>query len=644
MYYYLVAPSEIVLPTATGFTYHSDKPLAVGTLVRISIGKKLVNGIIIENTKKPTFPTKPIDAIIAPRPLPLPLLELSTWMSKYYVAHLGLVLNAILPAGLHKKRRYITIPKMNVHRKRTKIVLNKTQSNALTVMDRYSSGTLLLHGVTGSGKTQMYIETAKHQIRQGKSVIILVPEIALTPQLLAEFANHFDNVIATHSGMTESERHTTWLNVLQSDSPQIIIGPRSTLFMPVANLGLIVVDECHEPSYKQDQTPRYSALRAASVLARNHAQAKVVLGSATPPVSDYYLAKTTKKPIIRLSEKAVATIPPTIHLVDIKKRGLFREHRLISDQLLLAVREALADNKQILLFHNRRGTAPTTLCVSCSWSALCPACQVPLTLHADVHNMLCHLCGVRQSVPPDCPTCGSPDVTFKGFGTKLIEDQMHTLFPKAIIARFDADNDASQTLQARYQQLYEGDIDIIIGTQLLAKGLDLPNLRVVGVMQADSGLHLPDYQARERVFQLLYQVAGRVGRGNHHSKVVVQTFAPDDPVITHALQHNYSGFYEQELRARQNSLFPPFTHLLKLTCSYKTELGAVRAAQRLARDLNHAYPRLTILGPTPSFYERLGGKYRWQLLIKSKKRDELAEIALRTPQSWQSDLDPASLL
>jgi primosomal protein N' (replication factor Y) (superfamily II helicase) len=502
----------------------------------------------------------------------------------------------------------------------------------------------LLHGVTGSGKTQVYIEAAKHQARQNRSSIILVPEIALTPQLVAEFANHFQNLIVTHSGMTESARHQAWLKALdQGDSPLVVIGPRSALFMPLSNLGLIVVDECHEPSYKQEQAPRYSALRAASMLAHYH-DAKLILGSATPSVTDYYLAQSSKSPILKLTTPAIRVSSVEAEVIDLKRRDYFRRHRFFSDALLAKIEQAIQDGHQTLLFHNRRGTSPTTLCEHCGWLAECPTCFLPLTLHADHHILQCHLCGYAQPVPPSCPVCHEPTIVFKGIGTKLIEAEITKLFPKAHIARFDADTRANEAVHHRYQELYDGDIDILIGTQMLAKGLDLPNLSVVGVVQADSGLILPDYQAEERVFQLLYQVMGRVGRGNLQGHVVIQSYQPDHPVIKAALARAYVPFYQSELTKRQAGHFPPFRYLLKLTCSYKTEAGAVNASQKMAKALHATHPDLEVLGPTPAFYERLGGTYRWQLIVKSRLRSDLVQIAASVPAGWQADLDPMSLL
>ncbi|HKX73757.1 MAG TPA: primosomal protein N' [Candidatus Saccharimonadales bacterium] len=646
-FYYLVAPTTVVRATEPAFTYSSDTELALGTLVRVSVGKKVLNGVVIRAVaQKPSFATKPIEAVLAPDPLPVPLLKLADWLSAYYATHLATVLQTILPSGMHKTRRDAKHASSHPIRNRAHIVLNGEQQAALDAIKTGPAGTVLLHGVTGSGKTAVYIEAAKYQAESGKSTIVLVPEIALTPQLVAEFANHFNNLVVTHSGLTEAQRHQAWQKALAQPptEPLVVIGPRSALFMPVANLGLIVVDEAHEPSYKQEQAPRYSALRAATVLAGYHKMARVVLGSATPSVTDYYLAQKTGSHVLRLAQPAVKSAPVVADVIDLKRKDLFRKHRFFSDALLAGVQESLDAGHQTLLFHNRRGTAPTTMCEHCGWLAECPTCFLPLTLHADSHILRCHLCNYQLPVPPSCPSCGEPTILFKGIGTKLIEAEITKLFPKARIARFDADTHQSQAVHNRYQELYDGHIDILIGTQMLAKGLDLPNLRLVGVVQADSGLILPDFQSEERVFQLLYQVMGRVGRGTLPGRVVIQTFQPDHPIVKAAVARDYSAFYQAEIKKRENGHFPPFRFLLKLSCSYKTEAGAVNASMKMAKLLRSEHPQVEVLGPTPSFYERMGGAYRWQLVVKSTRRSDLIAIAASVPAGWQADLDPSSLL
>lgn len=646
MHYYEVAPLKIVRASSATFTYASETLLPIGTLVIIEVGKKTFEGIVIRNVAKPTYETKPITAVLEQTPVPAALIKLALWMSTYYATHLATVLQTILPRGLQKKRRAGQAKPHISLRDRTKNVFTKDQQNAIEKISLLTEGSSLLHGITGSGKTAVYIELAKRTLDEGKSVIVLVPEIALTSQLVDEFSHHFGDVILMHSKQTEAERHVAWQNALTSSTPQLVIGPRSALFAPLPHIGLIVIDEAHEPSFKQEQSPRYSALRAASVLAAAH-KAKVVFGTATPSIADYYLFKHSDRPIIEMAERArMDAVKPSIKLIDMTKRLNFHRHRFLSDELLTQIEQTLESGNQALIFHNRRGSASTTLCENCGWSAMCPRCFVPLTLHADKHRLECHICGHRQKVPTSCPECGSTDILHKGVGTKLIESELKKLFPKKSIARFDGDNETGESVEERYGELYNGTIDIIVGTQVIAKGLDLPKLRTVGVVQADAGLSLPDYGSAERTFQLLAQVVGRVGRSSHPTSVVVQSYQPTHPAVTHGIAQNYDSFYSAAITERQRGGFPPFTYLLKATCVYKTEAAAIRNAQQLARELRQKAPStVQILGPTPAFYERQHDTYRWQLVIKSPRRaDLLALMACIPPAHWQFELDPLSLL
>lgn len=646
MYYYEVAPNQIIRADSDFFTYSSEIELLIGQIVLVEIGKKQVVGLILKKTAKPIYPTKPITKIISQTALPQQLVDLSLWLSKYYVAPLATVLQTILPSGLQKNRRFKLTQPVITERIRTNIVFNEEQTTSLKVLSEYDSGTFLLQGVTGSGKTELYIDIAKQAVSGGKSAIILVPEIALTSQLIAEFSQHFSNLLVTHSKMTESERHQVWSEALNSAKPRVVIGPRSALFTPLQNIGAIIVDESHEPSYKQEQTPKYSALRVATMLGRYH-KAKVIFGSATPSVVDRYLAEQSSHPILTLTKIArIGSIPPAITLVDMTKRTNFSSHRFLSKKLLEQIEKTLAINKQVLIFHNRRGSTSTTLCRECGWVAMCPKCFLPLTLHADNHHLRCHICNYQTEVPTSCPICKSTNIIFKGIGTKLIESELRKLFPSSNIARFDADNKDDEAINARYQDLYDGTIDIAIGTQVVAKGLDLPHLRTVGVIQADAGLALPDFNTNERTFQLLAQVIGRVGRNEHQTQVIVQTYQPTHPSIVSGLSQDYESFYQHTLAERKRSLFPPFTHLLKITCVYKTEAAAIKNAQKLAAELRaKVNDSVQILGPTPAFYERQHDSYRWQLVLKSPKREYLIDtLKLIPPKSWQFELDPTSLL
>jgi len=646
MKYYEVAPTRIVRADQATFTYESETPLSVGALVTISIGKQSSVGVVVKEGSKPKYDTKPVGDLIEELPLPESIVGLSLWLAEYYRTPLATVLQTVLPRGLTTKRRVQERLEKISTRDRTHILLNAEQTQAVTSIMGQKTGTVLLQGVTGSGKTEVYKEIARQTIASGRSVIVLVPEISLTSQIIDEFTHDFPSLIVTHSHMTEATRHLAWKQALEATQPVVVIGPRSALFMPVPHLGAIIVDEAHEPSYKQEQAPRYSALRAASVLGKL-SESRVVFGSATPLITDRYVAEANNSLIVRLDKSARSNRKAShVELVDMTKRENFKKHRFLSNKLLEAIEQNMATGRQTLIFHNRRGSASTTLCENCGWSAQCPKCYVPLVLHADTYTMSCHICDTKQKVPTACPVCQSADIIHKGIGTKLIESELKRLFPKAIVARFDGDNTNAETVNERYKELYSGEINIAIGTQVVAKGLDLPKLHTVGVIQADSGLALPDYTAAERAFQLLAQVVGRVGRDERETVTIVQSYQPTHPVVQFGLKQDYEGFYQYALAERQKAGFPPFRFLLQLTDVYKTEAAAVKAAKQLSASLKSIVPSsIEVLGPTPAFYERQHDTYRWQLVLKSTRRESLAEVIKHVPAThWQYDLDPSSLL
>ncbi len=645
MFFYEVAPTKIVRSGSDFFTYHHSSQLAPGLIVTIPVGKQTLTGVVLRSATRPNYETKEITAILYETPLPSPLLDTITWIANYYAAPLATTLQTALPSGITKKRRALQKKSLQSNRERIHFVLNNDQRTAVDVISNAKPGTFMLHGVTGSGKTAVYIALAQQQLALGKSFVLVIPEIALTSQLVAEFSNTFDDIIVTHSRQTESERHTAWQKALTSTQPYIAIGPRSVLFLPLPSIGAVIIDEAHEPSLKQDQTPRYSSLRVASILGKHHG-AHVVQGSATPLISEYYLAQSAHRPIIELPEKArTDATAPKVTTVDMTKRTHFVRHRFISDTLIERVTRALEHGHQTLIFHNRRGSASTTLCEQCGWSAICSRCVVPFTLHADTHQLRCHICNATEHIPTSCPTCHSTNIIHKGIGTKLIESELRKLFPKARIARFDADSAAGETVDQRYNDIYDGSIDIIIGTQVVAKGLDLPQLRAVGIIQADAGLSLPDFMSSERTFQLLAQTVGRVGRTHHETEVIVQTYQPTAPAVQYGISQNYQAFYEHTLDERQRGKFPPFVYLLKLTCVYKTEAAAIRNSKQLAQAVRERYPTLTVFGPTPAFYERQHDTYRWQIVIKSSSRTSLVDVlSILPPTHWQYELDPLNLL
>ena len=624
-------------------TYQFDSLLSPGTIVEVPLGKGSAAGIISKKVAQPNFKTKNITKILYSKSLPAHLLKTIEFISAYYMAPVSSVASMVLPNGVLKNRRK-TIPKTEQDLKLPLIQLNTAQKNALKGLQEARGATKLLFGVTGSGKTNIYLKLASTALSGQKSVIILVPEIALTSQLVRVFKETFgERIILIHSGQTEAERHLIFEDLLQTEEPRVVIGPRSALFAPLCNLGLIVVDEEHESTYYQENTPKYSAVRVASFMAKT-LDIDCILGSATPDVSDFYLAKKNQT-LITLAEKAkTSAMKPEIKVVDFKKRDDFSKNRYFSNPLLSAIKNNLQNHQQTLIFHNRRGSAPLTICEKCGEEIVCPNCFLPLTLHADTYDLVCHTCGFKEKVPMSCPNCGAPDLIHKGFGTKLLENELTRLFPDAKIKRFDADTKKTDSLAATYDAVKDGEVDILVGTQTLAKGLDLPRLATVGVVQADAGLSLPDFAAEERTFQLLTQVIGRVGRGHtDKAEVVIQTFRPDHPVIELALNEDYLGFAEYTLKKRQNTGFPPFKFIARCEITMKTEATVIKKVRAAVLKLS-SVKGLIISPPMPAFHEKTNRGYAWQLVIRAQSRKLLTEVVADLDPNFRVTLDPPSLL
>ncbi|MDO5481253.1 MAG: primosomal protein N', partial [Candidatus Saccharibacteria bacterium] len=604
--------------------------------------------IINKKVKKPDFPTKPIKELLESTPLPNHLLSAASWLSSYYLTPLPQAISLILPPGYKSPRKPEHFPTNPL--KLPLIDLNPAQKQALKSLQSLTKATRLLHGVTGSGKTNIYQKLTINALQANKSTIILVPEIALTSQLVRVFEATFGSRITLiHSRLTNVERQKIWKNLLTKNSPEIVIGPRSALFSPLHNLGLIIIDEAHESTYFQEKSPKYSTLRLASFIA-NSLKIPCIQGTATPLISDYYLAKKNHS-LVTLSEKAKKTaIQPKITIIDLKNHQNFLKNHYFSNPLLSAIKTNLENNHQTLIFHNRRGSAPLTICDHCAWQALCPNCYLPLTLHNDNYTLICHTCGHETPVPHSCPSCGHPDIIHKGFGTKLLELELNKLFKSAKIARFDADNNKKSSLDALYDDVKSGKFNIIIGTQTIAKGLDLPHLAAVGIVQADAGLSLPDFSSEEKTYHLLTQVIGRVGRGHLDSaEVFLQTYQPNHPVITSAIKNDYTAFSKYLLSSRQKSLLPPFVYLAKLSVTYKTEsttLKHIHALHNTLQSFAKTSNSLLISPPFPAFHEHTSSGFTWQLILKSSSRKLLLSALKTLPktQNYHLTLDPPSLL
>lgn len=646
MLYYHVWVRSVQYRGSEALTYHHAAPLAVGAIVEVPLRERNVLGIVIESVPKPSFTTKQITNVVGLPPLPGEIPRLAEWLREFYSTPVGVVTGQFLPQVVHI-RYMANIIKLCGDGAAASLSkqppLTEEQRIALDVIQQ--PDTYLLHGRTGSGKTRIYLELASRALAAGRSVLVLSPEIGLTSQLAAAFRTAFgQRVMILHSRLTSKDRETVWLSILATSEPLVIIGPRSALFSPLRQLGLIIIDEAHDPAYKQEQAPYYHALRVAAQLRALH-HATLVLGSATPSVTDYYLAQKRSKAIIRLKHVAVATKhEQSITIVDLRDRRQFPRTPHLSLALISAITGSLGRHEQALLYLNRRGTARVALCPLCGWQALCPHCGLPLTYHGDDFRLRCHICGYQQPAQSMCPSCGNTSLAYHSFGTKAIVEEVKRVFPEARVQRFDTDNRQAERLERQYDQILEGNVDILVGTQLLAKGLDLPRLSTLGVILADSSLYIPDYTAHERTYQLLTQVIGRVGRGHRRSQAVVQTYDPDSELLQAALADDWETFYNNEINERQRYLLPPFSHLLKLICQRQSALGAEKAATALKTKIMLQHPRLRIEGPAPAFREKSGHKYNWQLIVKSQNRPELLSLVSELPAGWSYDIDPANLL
>ncbi|MFD0893530.1 primosomal protein N' [Luteolibacter ambystomatis] len=505
------------------------------------------------------------------------------------------------------------------------LVLTPQQAKALEVINESIATPgkpILLLGVTGSGKTEVYLQAAQHALDLGKTVLVLVPEISLTPQTVqrfkARFAGMQDKVAVLHSNLSQGERFDEWHRIRKGVA-RIVIGARSAVFAPLPDLGLILVDEEHENSYKQENPPRYHG-RDVAVLRAAFEPCAVVLGSATPSLESWQNTRSGKYHLVRLDQRADGQSMPLVRVVDMKLEAMKQKgpHPILSDRLRTALERRLEKGEQSILFLNRRGFARSLQCPKCGHVCQCPHCAVALTYHRTDDRLVCHVCGHQAVVPRKCPECHDPSIVLQGYGTQKVEDVLQRLLPKAKFARIDADAmRRKHALRDTLNAFKAHKIDILIGTQMIAKGLHFPNVTLVGILNADVGLHVPDFRAGERTFQLLTQVAGRAGRGELEGEVIVQTFTPHSPSIQYARQHDFDGFSDQELEFRQQFSFPPFAHCAVLTARSTHERRAEFTLQTLHRRLlENAPPHLNIGEPLPSPLVKSHGQFRFQITLR----------------------------
>ncbi|MCB0071227.1 MAG: primosomal protein N', partial [Caldilineaceae bacterium] len=546
----------------------------------------------------------------------------------------------------------------------------------------------LLHGVTGSGKTEIYLRAIDAALARNRQALVLVPEIALTPQTVARFAGRFPGrVTVIHSELSTGERYDVWRLVRQGEF-DIVIGPRSALFAPLARLGLIIIDEEHESSYKQNAeewgsfTVFYDARAVATQLAAI-TQSALIMGSATPSMESYYAMQQGRLTLLEMPNRVLghrehvaqeqvevapspaASVPqdqpdhaqptvyaelPPVEIVDMRQELRAGNRSIFSRSLSAELQTTLSAGEQAILFLNRRGTATFIMCRDCGAVSECPLCATPLTYHERAQTLICHHCNRRYPIPQTCPECDSKRIKFFGSGTQRVEEYVHQIVPQARVVRWDADSVARKGQHAAIlREFVEQRADVMVGTQMIAKGLDLPMVTLVGVVAADVGLYLPDFRSSERTFQLLTQVAGRAGRSARGGRVVVQTYTPEHYAIQAAAQHDYAAFYARELLFREEHGYPPVQRMARLIFWHKNEAKAQAESERMALVLRRRAEGLLfrgdldILGPAPAFFSRYRGYFRWQILLRAENPSALL-AGLDIPFGWRIDIDPVSVL
>ncbi|MCK4225136.1 MAG: primosomal protein N' [candidate division Zixibacteria bacterium] len=516
------------------------------------------------------------------------------------------------------------------------VSLNKGQREILVEIRKALGETkyspFLIHGITGSGKTQIYIKAIREVLKDGKQALILVPEISLTPQIISRFkANFGEKVGCLHSRLSAGERFDTWRRV-RSGELSIVVGARSAVFSPFQNLGMIVVDEEHDPSYKQDDpTPRYNA-RDVAVMRAKLNEAVVILGSATPSLESYYNAQSGKYVLCQLKERVAKQKLPNVKIVDLTQERKEGNRNFLSSRLRTLLQDRMDNREQALLFLNRRGFSTFVKCQDCGHIEKCPHCDITLTFHRTDFSLRCHYCNYQKKAPNLCPNCQGHRFMYKGAGTQKIEEELKEHLPKALMERMDLDTTVKKGAHKKLLSDFgKKKFGILLGTQMITKGLDFPDVTLVGVISADTGLDLPDFRSKERTFQLLTQVAGRAGRGTLEGEVIVQTYYPEDWTIKLAASHDFEEFYLKELEQRRELGYPPFNHLILVVFSGKSLRKVTSCAQNFSSTLKRRIKsgrqkRAEILGPAPAPLSKIKNQYRWQLLIKTKSINSISSL------------------
>ena len=563
----------------------------------------------------------------------------------------------------HRNEVFLHAPKLVLNDEQTAVfeevlrAINPTSAAGDTSSFILHPSPFLLHGVTGSGKTEIYLQAIERVIELGRTAIMLVPEISLTPQTVERFKSRFaafqEGVAVLHSHLSHGERHDEW-HKINDGRARIVIGARSAIFAPLDNLGLIVVDEEHENSYKQEEAPRYHARDVAVVRARME-NCAIILGSATPSIESFQNAESGKYRLLRLTQRVDNQKMPFMRIIDMRQESLRQKGQaVLSEKLCAAITARLEKREQTILFLNRRGFSTSLICGQCGHVCECPNCSIALTFHRAAGRIVCHVCGHTAVAPAKCPECGDPKIKYSGTGTEKVEETVTRFFPKAVVRRMDADAMArKEAYRETLGAFRAGKIDILVGTQMIAKGLHFPNVTLVGIINADMALHIPDFRAGERTFQLLTQVAGRAGRGDVEGEVFVQSYTPFHPAIQFARHHDFEGFWQQEIEFRKQWDYPPFTHMALVTIRSPHQERAIFSAETLERRLRESLPPgTTIAGPSPAPLEKSHGNFRFQLMLRSRAilrltrtmRGILEKLTFPADVFVTVDIDPYQLM
>ncbi|MDA3955746.1 primosomal protein N' [Oceanispirochaeta sp.] len=622
----------------------------VGCRVSAPFGRRNLNGWVVsagtvlpEGVKE----AKPVFKILDQQPLfDQNLLELARWIADFYLCSLGEALSIMLPGGKREKE----LPPLGlggVEEQHKRVLLSAEQEDARQKISKSNESFHYLYGITGSGKTEVFLRVAEEVLSQGKTVLFLVPEISLTHQMVDDLSGRFDKKPAVlHSHLTPSQKLTEWRRI-QSGDAVLVLGARSAVFAPLKNLGLIILDEEHETSYKSGSTPRYHGRQVAMKRCRSSG-AKLLMGSATPSVESWSMMEQGVFQRHQLKERPAGGALPDIRIIDLKKSG-----SLLSQDLIQAMERVLKEGKQVILFLNRRGHSYYFHCRSCGFEMKCRQCSIPLTFHKNRNRMICHYCGFHEKPLTLCPECGSMDVGYAGFGTEQVEEQVAAVFPDAVMARLDTDSARKKgVLQDTISRFRDGGIDILLGTQMVAKGLNFPGVKLVGIVLADTGLSLPDFRAAERSFSLIVQVAGRAGRYRNDGEVLVQTMRPDNPAIVYGCEGRIEEFYQFELNQRKEMNFPPFSRLIRIVYRGKQGKKVLDALEDLS-DLFRKAGLPDVMGPAECPLGIIAGNYRYHTLIRCEEdfsgiHKITASCLSRTdvPRGMyrEIDIDPVQLL